>query len=33
VAVGKNKNEGLFMMDVNLLHEHVWKVIKDMYKN
>ncbi len=32
VAVGKNKHEGLFMMDVNLLHDHVWRVIKDMYK-
>ena len=32
IAVGKNKTEGLFITDVNLLHESVWKVIEDMYK-
>jgi hypothetical protein len=32
VAVGKHHHHGLFMIDVNLLHDSVWKVIEDMYK-
>ena len=31
LAVGKDKGEGLFIIDVNLLEESVWKAIEDMY--
>jgi hypothetical protein len=31
LAIGKNKADGLFLADVNLLEENVWKVIEGMF--